>query len=230
MGGLLSINGENFGAITAHGLMECLWDRKSEIMDSSNESYALESIGSEESDSEMSQDQNEEEECVELLGGIDAFSITGWDHSFTTGVSGFLDTHACDLKSFVQQIQRSPKLPPEFEMGENTNGIFASSANPNAGLRGSDFVLLRNENMDGLKNTYTMKDLGTIEVDTVFTWDDASAGPVQLLFGHDQVLDGILIPGPTSLVMHGFEFKSRKIRTPAPLGMLTRLLKVAQYI
>ncbi|CAJ0553170.1 Ff.00g116820.m01.CDS01 [Fusarium sp. VM40] len=218
IGGLISVDGVNFGATTAHGLMECLWGRGSETADSSNESCDLESLGSDGSDSEMSQDQSDEEEYVELLGGINASSITGWDHSLMTGGIGFLDNHACDLESFIQQSRASPELPPEYNMVQNTNGGFASSANQSPVLRGSDFTLLRNGNIDDLKNTYTTKDLRTIEVDTVFTWDDASAGPVQLLLGHDQVLGGILIPGSTSLVMHGFEFKSRKIRTTGPLA------------
>jgi hypothetical protein len=225
IGGLISVDGVSFGATTAHGLMECLWDRGSEIVDSSDESCDLESMGSDGSDSGMSQDQSEEEECVELLGGINASSITGWDRCLKIGGISFLDDRASDLKSFVQQSCPSPELPQEYDMGQNTNGGFSSSANQSPVLRGSDFTLLRNGNIDDLRNTYTTKDLGTIEVDTVFTWDDASAGPVQLLLGHDQVLGGILIPGSTSLVMHGFEFESRKVRTTAPLGISARPLK-----
>lgn len=225
IGGLISVDGVSFGATTAHGLMECLWGRGSETVDSSNESYDLESLGSDGSDSEMSQDQSDEEEYIEPLGGINASSITGWDHSLMTGGISFLENHACDLKSFIQQSRPSSELPPEYNMGQNTNGGLTSSKNQSPVLRGSDFTLLRNGNTDDLKNTYTTKDLRKIEVDTVFTWDDASAGPVQLLLGHDQVLGGILIPGSTSLVMHGFEFKSRKIRTTAPLGISRRPLK-----
>ena len=137
------------------------------------------------------------------------------------------DSDSGDESSEADQLSTNRTIPAESS-GESGD-ILAYSFTPfGSGITldekprpappGSDFALL------GLPqgtvighNTYTSS-TGPNKIESLIHDPDLKEGNVEIILGVDNVVEGYLLPNPSSLVIYGALFHTRKVQLQKPLG------------
>ncbi|RFN54352.1 hypothetical protein FIE12Z_1478 [Fusarium flagelliforme] len=209
IGGILRVNNELFGVTTAHGMLEWFVDA---LLDS-------------ETDAEISDDESldyplpsdDEDEGVPstqfrimdtaIENAIDINRVRQWSR-VSVGLTSFLQTSYYCLPGMNPMIQQTGLEDARDHIASREAALC------------SDFSLWGLQHAEELHNSYTTKD-GQMTVDALASGQDAPEGPVQLLLGIAGISQGFLLPGTMFFLVHGTQFKTRKIRTTKPLGMVS---------
>jgi len=214
IGGLVSIDSTRTLAITtAHGMLELALDafRESEL----EAEEAADSAGSPLTDDGYESDESSDSDNAAWVEATWPTSTTSfgpervrrWEPVEVLGVTSFLGSAHLDMGLCVP-LRTGPRSQQKGD---------------------SDFSLWRIPRADSLGNDYEVWEESGLEFRVVSerpapdTVGSLNALDVDMLLGPswDQSVRAHLLPGESQFMVHGVHFTGRKIRTKAPLGMLS---------